>query len=410
MLEHLLEESVLHRFHVGPLEPYLSTFAAELSERGYARYCMKHKIRFIAQFSQWLLQQQIGINELKEELIDDFVEYLGKQHVVRRGNLATLRLLLQHLQDKGVIPISIIIEDNPLNKIEQGFARYLSQERGLSQATLGNYIPLVRHFLMERFKAKRFQLDELCATDVTGFILRYAPSVKRSTARLMATSLRAFFRYLYLRGQITTDLAEFVPTVADWRLSNLPKSLDSEQIECLLKSCDQSNKVGQRDYTILLLLVRLGLRAGEVVAMRLDDINWEAGELIIRGKGPRQNRLPIPCDVGKALAVYLQKGRPFCSTRRVFIRIRAPHHGFSSSVAICNIVQRALQRASIQTNYKGAHLLRHTLATHMLRKNASLAEIGEILRHQLPTTTEIYTKVDIVSLRTLAQPWLGGAI
>jgi site-specific recombinase XerD len=410
MLDHLFEESVLERFHVGPLQPYLNTFAAELSKRGYSRYCMKHKIRLIAQFSQWLLQQQVGINELEEELIDDFVEYKGKQHVVRRGDLATLRLLLQHLQDKGVIPISTIIEDNPLYQIEQGFARYLSQERGLSQATLGNYIALVRQFLIERFKAKRFQLDKLCATDVTGFILRYAPTVKRSTARLMATSLRAFFRYLYLCGQITTNLGEFVPTVADWRLSNLPKSLDSEQIECLLKSCDQSNKVGQRDYTILLLLARLGLRAGEVVAMRLDDINWEAGELIVRGKGPRQNRLPIPCDVGKSLAVYLQYGRPFCSTRRVFIRIRAPHYGFSSSVAICNIVQRALQRANIQTNYKGAHLLRHTLATHMLRKSASLAEIGEILRHQLPTTTEIYTKVDIVSLRTLAQPWLGGAI
>jgi site-specific recombinase XerD len=240
MQERLFAGLVLQRFHVGPLQPYLNTFAAELSERGYARYCMKHKIRLIAQFSQWLLQQQLGVNELKEELIEDFVKYEAKQYAVRRGDLATLRLLLQHLQDRGVIPISTIIEDNPLYQIEQSFARYLSQERGLSPATLGNYIPLVRHFLSERFKAKRFQLDELCATDVTGFILRYAPSVKRSTARLMATALRAFFRYLYLRGQITTDLAEFVPSVADWRLSNLPKSLDAEQI--CRRSC--RNEVG----------------------------------------------------------------------------------------------------------------------------------------------------------------------
>ena len=411
MLEHLFSESVLQRFHVGPLEPYLKPFTAQLSEQGYTRYSIKQKIRLVAKFSLWLRDQHLEVNELEEELIDNFVEYQGKRDAVRRGDLATLRLLLQHLRDKGLSSTSTTeIEDNPFHRIEHGFAQYLSQERGLSRATLVNYIPLIRRFLSERFKTNKVQLDELCPADVTTFILRYVPSVKRSTAKLMATSLRAFFRYLHLRGKIATDLAEFVPTVADWRLSDLPKSLESEQIECLLKSCDQSNKVGQRDYTILLLLARLGLRAGEIVAMRLDDLNWEAGDLIIRGKGSRKDRLPIPCDVGKALATYLQHGRPVCSTRRVFIRIKAPYQGFSSSVAICNIVHRALLPANIQTSNKGAHLLRHSLATQMLRKRASLTEIGEILRHQLPSTTEIYTKVDIVSLRSLAQPWLGGAI
>lgn len=201
-----------------------------------------------------------------------------------------------------------------------------------------------------------------------------------------------------------------VPTVSNWRLTGLPKSLEPQQIERLLKSCDQNTKVGQRDYTILLLLARLGLRAGEIVAMTLDDINWDVGELIIRGKGPRKDRLPIPRDVGEALAAYLQYCRPACPTRRIFIRARAPYQGFSSSVAICNIVQRALLRANINTYHKGAHLLRHSLATHMLCKGASLAEIGDILRHQLPNTTQIYTKVDIVSLRSLAQPWPGGEI
>jgi len=410
MQKRLFAESAMQSFCVGPLEPYLNTFSAELSKRGYTRYSMKHKIRLIARFSQWFLQQQLEVTELKEDLIQDFFEDRGKPDAVRRGDFATLRLLLQYLRDTGIVALSTQIKDEPLDQIEHGFACYLSQERGLSRATLSNYLPFVRHFLVECVEAKRWQLDELRAADVTGFIVNHAQSVKRSTARLTATSLRSFFRYLYLRGQITTNLAEFVPTVADWRLSNLPKSLDSEQTERLLKSCDQGKTVGQRDYTILLLLTRLGLRAGEVVAMILDDINWEAGELIIRGKGPRQNRLPIPYDVGKALATYLQHGRPSCSSRQVFIRARAPHDGFSSSVAICNIVQRALQRANIQTNYKGAHLLRHTLATNMLRESASLAEIGEILRHQSPTTTEIYAKVDIVSLRALAHPWVGGAV
>ncbi len=177
-----------------------------------------------------------------------------------------------------------------------------------------------------------------------------------------------------------------------------------------MKSCDQNTKVGLRDYTILLILTRLGLRGGEIVAMTLDDINWDAGELIIHGKGSREDRLPIPWDIGEALADYLQNGRPACPIRRVFIRTRAPYIGFSSSVAICNIVQRALFRAKINTCHKGAHLLRHSLATNMLRNGASLAEIGEILRHQSPNTTEIYTKVDIESLKSIAQPWLGGEI
>ena len=380
-------------------------------DRGYAKSTVKEKTRLIVKLNHWLHQQHLGANELKEEVIYKFIEYQGRKNPVRRGDFATLRLLLQHMRDMGLALSSTIeIENNPFHLIEHGFAQYLSQERGLSRATLAIYIPLVRSFLSERFKTDRIQLDELSPTDINTFILRYAQSVKRSTAKLMVTSLRSFFRYLRLRGEIATDLAEFVPTVADWRLSGIPKSLEPEQIESLLKSCDQSNKAGQRDYTILLLLARFGLRAGEIVAMTLDDINWEAGELHIRGKGPRKDRFPIHWDVGEALATYLRHGRPFCSTRRVFVRIKAPYQGFSSSVAVCNMVQRALLRAKIQTCHKGAHLLRHSLATNMLREGASLAEIGEILRHQLQNTTEIYIKVDIAALRSLAQPWMGGEV
>jgi len=411
MTDYFFESIDSQRSLAGPLDSHINAFKDVLLDRGYAKSTVNEKIWLIVKLNHWLHQQHLGANELKEEVIDKFIEYQGKKNPVRRGNLATLRLLLQHLRDTGLTSSSTIeIGDNPFHRIEHGFAQYLSQERGLSRATLANYIPLLRRFLSERFKTDRIQLDELSPTDVNTFILRYAQSVKRSTAKLMVTSLRAFFRYLRLRGEIATDLAEFVPTVADWRLSDLPKSLEPEQIESLLKSCNQSNKVGQRDYTILLLLARLGLRAGEIVAMTLDDINWEAGELHIRGKGPRKDLLPIPWDVGEALATYLQHGRPFCSTRRVFVRIKAPYQGFSSSVAVCNIVQRALLRAKIQTCHKGAHLLRHSLATHMLREGASLAEIGEVLRHQSQNTTEIYIKVDIAALRSLAQPWMGGEV
>ena len=237
--------------------------------------------------------------------------------------MAALQVLLQDLQDSGVTPSPTqVIGDSALHRIEHGFAQYLSQERGLSQATLANYIPLVHRFLSELFNTDTIQLDELRPTEVTRFILRYIPTVKRSTAKLMVTSLRAFFRYLRLCGEIATDMAEFVPSVATWRLSDIPKYLEPEQVEHLLKSCDQSRSIGQRDYAVLLLLARLGLRADEVVAMKLDDIDWEAGVLTIRGKGMREDQLPIPHDVGEALVKYLRYGRPYCSTRRVFVRAK----------------------------------------------------------------------------------------
>ena len=177
-----------------------------------------------------------------------------------------------------------------------------------------------------------------------------------------------------------------------------------------MQSCAQNTVIGKRDYAVLLLLSRLGLRAGEIVHMNLDDIHWETGEFLVRGKSSREERLPLPHDVGQALAAYLRYGRPRCSSRRVFIRVAAPQQGFTGSAAVCDIVRRALLRAGINPGFKGAHLLRHTLATTMLRGGASLTEIGEILRHQLPSTTEVYAKVDLSALRSIAQPWPGGVV
>jgi integrase/recombinase XerD len=191
-------------------------------------------------------------------------------------------------------------------------------------------------------------------------------------------------------------------------LSHLPKSLPPDQVERLLQCCDRRTPSGQRDYAILLLLARLGLRGGEVLAMTLDDPDWERGEILVRGKGQRLERLPLPKDVGAALVHYLRHVRPSCSTRKLFIRMRAPRHGLRLS-AICCVIRRALKRAGLDPDFKGAHLLRHSLATNMLRKGASLSEIGQLLRHAQPTTTQIYAKVDIEALRRIALPWMGGA-
>jgi site-specific recombinase XerD len=226
----------------------------------------------------------------------------------------------------------------------------------------------------------------------------------------MVTAIRSFLRFLHQDGEIDTNLAAAVPTVANWRFSELPKFLKPEETEHLLQSCALNTVIGKRDYAVLLLLARLGLRAGEIVHMNLDDIHWETGELLVRGKSSREERLPLPHDVGEALAAYLRHGRPRCSSRRVFIRIKAPRQGFSGSAAVCDVVRRALSRADINSSFKGAHLLRHTLATKMLRGGASFTEIGEILRHQQTSTTEIYAQVDLYALRSIAQPWPGGVV
>jgi site-specific recombinase XerD len=207
---------------------------------------------------------------------------------------------------------------------------------------------------------------------------------------------------------VAIDLAACVPTIATWSLSKVPKFLPAEQIQQILDSCDRQTVTGKRDYAILLLLARLGLRAGEVVGLTLDDFDWEAGLVTVRGKGKRVAQMPLTSEVGTAIADYLSTARPQCSSRRVFIRANAPLTGFANSVAICSLVDKAMGRAGIESEYRGSHVFRHSLATGMLNRGASLPEIGDLLRHRRPDTTRIYAKVDLVSLRSIALPWPGG--
>jgi site-specific recombinase XerD len=298
-----------------------------------------------------------------------------------------------------------MLDTSVLGQLEHDFSQYLAQERGLSTATLVNYVPVVHRFISTSFGDEPVRLEQLRLQHVTDFVRRQAPAFSPSRVQLVVTALRSFLQFLRQRGDIELDLAAAVPTVADWRLSKVPKFLDADQVERLLQSCDQHTVIGQRDYTVLLLLARLGLRAGEVVHLCLEDLEWEAGLVRVRGKGGYSSCLPLPVEVGAALATYLRDGRPSCATRRVFIRMKAPRIGFASSVAIDSIVRRALKRADLTPTFKGAHLLRHSLATSLLRQGASMVEIGQLLRHRLPQTTEIYAKVDQTALATLTQPW-----
>lgn len=391
------------RWHSGPLGLHVDAFARQLQELGYASSTRRQKLGVVADFSRWLQRRELLAADVNERIV---AKYLGRRG--RRSDPATLRDLLGMLREVAVIlPAPARAGDETqLQRIEREFAQYLVEERGLSQATLKNSLPFVRSFLVQRFGASPIVMDDVRAPDVTRFLLRKLRTVGPSRAKLMVGALRSFFRFLRWRGDIAIDLASSVPKVADWRLSALPKFLQADEVERLISCCPRGTVTGQRDYTLLLLLARLGLRAGEVVALTLDDIDWEAGELTVRGKGGREDRLPIPREVGQAMATYLRQGRPQdCSTRRFFVRRKAPRRGFAGSVAVCTIVRRALERAGIPSPRKGAHLLRHSLATEMLRKGGSLAEIGEILRHRSVDTTAIYAKVDLTALQALAQPW-----
>jgi site-specific recombinase XerD len=398
----------LARYRVGPLGAYTEQYAARLQERQYAGSTAAGKLRVIGDLSRWLQRRHLGIENLDERVISKFLHHRRRYDQVRHGDAAAAGLLLGLLREQGVVPPPPGKQVDATGLIERDFELYLTQERRLSPATLHNTLPFVRRFLAERFDAGSVSLGEIRAPDVSGFVLRHAHTQSPARAKLMVGALRSFFRFLHLRGDITVNLALAVPTVADWRLSTLPKSIEPDQVERLLRSCDRRTAAGRRDHAVLLLLARLGLRAGEVASLSLDDIDWEAGEITVHGKGSRQDRLPLPQDVGEALAAYLCHGRPACASRRVFLTVRAPIHDITGHGVVGSIVWRSLGRAGIRSARKGAHLLRHSLAVRMLRQGGSLSEIGEILRHRLPDTTAIYAKVDLTALRALAPSWPGG--
>ena len=330
---------------------------------------------------------------------------------VQRGEAATVRQLLSHLRTSGRIALapSPPENSNPFAQIERRYERFLVNERGLSRATVQNYLPIIHTFLAERFATRAVALKALTVGDVNQFIVRQSQRLSRSRAKLLVTALRSFLRHLHQRGDIPADLASALLPVVSWRLSGVPKSLAPEQVEAIIDSCDLRTVAGRRDRAVVLLLARLGLRGGEVAAMTLDDLDRDASVVTVSGKGRRRHALPLPREVGEALVAYLRSGRPRCPTRRVFVRIHAPHVGFAGPIAITNVVHRALARAGIDPPFRGSHLLRHSLATAMLRHGASLEEIGQLLRHVAPETTQIYAKVDLEALRALAPAWPGGA-
>lgn len=397
------------RWRANPLAAHLRPFATRLMEDGYAKNTIQSKLWSLTDFGKWLRRRGFTVTNVDETLIRGFIDG-RKGRRLQRGNVKTLDQFLEDLRRRRVVPCrKPVVDESPLGKILSRYEEHLRSERGLSTSTVINYQPFIRKFLTGRFGDGPFLFRELKSSDISGFILRHAHTMSPKRAQGMTSAFRSFFRFLFGKGKLHDDLALSVPTVASWRLSTVPKYLVPEEVQRLLDGCDRKKPAGRRNYAILLLLARLGLRAGEVVALKLDDIDWRTGEINVRGKGLFHDRMPLPPDVGDAIASYLRTDRPRCQSRHVFLCMKAPHRGFAGPSTLTTIVRRALAYADLHPTFKGAHLLRHSLATSMLRSGATMSEIGEVLRHREPNTTEIYAKVDFNGLRSLAHPWpIGG--
>jgi site-specific recombinase XerD len=407
MIKQFLPNCAAAESHGGdPFAPHLDSFVAALGERGYSSSTVRERLRLLGDLARWLRRQGLALPHLKEQVADQFLEGRRREGRLRSGDPSTVRHFLEHLRQRGAIRSpEPAADESPLATLRRQYANHLEKERGLTADTVAGYWPFIRRFVVERFGDGPIGVRELAPDDVSRFLLRHARSGSPKVARLMVTALRSFFRFLFQHGQTEIDLAGAIPAVPEWRLAEVPKYLKSEEVERVVRACQRDTPVARRDRAIILLLARLGLRASEVIALELDDIDWRAGLLKVRGKGRSHDCLPLPADVGEAVASYLRHHRPPCATRRLFIRTRAPHRGFANPSSISTIVCRALKRAGLQPDFTGAHILRHSLATGMLRSGASLDEIGEVLRHRTRNTTEIYAKVDLRGLRSLARPW-----
>jgi len=378
--------------------------------QGYARPSLNLQVRLAAGFSHWLQQHRVALHHVTSDHLSQYLHDRARRTRPCSSDIAALRYLLDFLRLEGVIAAEKIAvrQPAPAERCVHAYAQYLCDARALARSTIINYVSFIRGFLTDRFGTGPVRLASLKAGDVVRFVQHQAPHLHLKRAKLLTTALRSFLRYARYRGDVVLDLAAAVPIVANWSMPSIPRAIGTEQVRQLLKSIDRRTAIGRRDYAILLLLARLGLRSGEVAFLELEDIDWEAGQLSVRGKRDQRTSLPLPADVGAAIAAYLRDGRPRSTNRRVFLRSKAPIRGFLSQSAIGSMIRHVLHRTGIPAPTTGAHQFRHALATQMLRSGASLTEIGEVLRHRNPQTTTIYAKVDLTALRTLALPWPRG--
>ncbi|MDA8400394.1 MAG: site-specific integrase [Candidatus Dormibacteria bacterium] len=395
-----------NRSHVrmaGPLASHTAGFEQYLAEQGY-RSAATH-LYMMAQLSCWLLKSKLGLGDLSALVVEDFLRWrraVGYRSVV---SFSRLSQLIDYLVSIGVVAsFEPAVAETPGERLIERYRCYLINERGLTTDSVRAYLEVAGTFLSAVSPDGELSLKAVSTPDVTRFVLGECQRMKVASAKVTTTRLRSLLRFLYVEGITVNALADAVPSVASWRLGSLPKALPPSDVTRLLKSCDRRTAMGRRDFAVLTMLSRLGLRAGEVAGLQLGDINWRAGEFTVRGKGHRTDQLPLPVEVGEAIVVWLQRGRPTCPGQSVFVRARAPHRALSST-GISAIVRHACERAGVVP--VGAHRLRHSAATSMLRAGSSLDQVGQVLRHQRRETTSIYAKVDRRALSAVIRPWPG---
>lgn len=391
---------------LGPLAACRSGLVEDLHQQGYTPQSSVHLVRLMARIARWLAENDLRPEQFTTQQIEGFLRQRRlsgyRQFVTHRG----LQSVVGFLRRGGVIPAeeAKAPERTRVGELLERYQAYLARERQLCPRVVIQYRRTARHFLSAAFDAEALNFSGLTAAEVSSYILSEARASSVGYSKLKGVALRSFLRYLHSRDEVPRDLSGLLPAAAGWRLAGLPKFLTLSESKKILVTRDRRTRVGCRDYAVLLTMLRLGLRAGEVASLTLDDIDWPRGEFMVRGKGGRQDALPLPLDVGKAIVSYLRRGRPHSLARELFLCSRAPHRKLTSG-AVTEISRAAGNRCGIP--HMGAHRLRHTAATQLLWNGASLTEIGQVLRQSHVDTTAIYAKVDRVSLRTICRPWPG---
>lgn len=400
----MVEQSLRAGQPTGPLARYTPQIDAELVRSGYAPSTIRQRRWLIAEFDRWLHTRAITADALTLGTIDDYVAVLRAAGGWRRPKSATFLPVLDLLRRLGATPVAPMPQLTEREVLLHQFCDYLLQERALTPGTAGNYAAPAGVFLAALGLNSAESMGTVMAEQVITFIARECSQRNLSSATILLTGVRAFLRWAFRAGLTETDLTGAITGISSRGRSSLPRSLAADAAAALLESCDRTGRTGRRDFAVLVLLTRMGLRAGEAAALTLEDLRWRAGEVVVRGKGGRTDILPLPVDVGEAIAAYLKDERTLPGSREVFLRVHAPIRGLTSA-GVSEIVAAAARRANLPG--VSAHQLRHTAATTMLRAGSSLAEVGQVLRHTSATTTAIYATVDHRALRQLTQPWSG---
>lgn len=407
--EYLGRSRLFRHLKSGPHGQLVELYAARLVNEGLARHGTWRCLSLVGALLSWIGRSRSKLTDLNERTIERYLRHRAGKQSIQPGDRAALKRLLFVLREVGTIAPAMQPPLTPHEQVFEAFSQYLQEERGLATKSIIHHLPFIRLFLREVCPGGASDLGRISQADVIHYVERHARDRSAQTGKAMCWALRSFLRYLHYKGLNPLALAGCVPSIRRWKLASLPTYLSAAQVQKVLDGCDRATTLGRRDYAILMMLAKLGLRAGEVATLTLEDIDWRSGEMLVRAKGRQRARIPMPRDVGAAVVAYLRDGRPTSSCRRLFLRTLAPNVGFASGCAITMIAKSALERAGIRGYaHQGAHIFRHSLATELLQSGATLSEIGQLLRHESHDTTRIYAKVDIEALRTLSLPWPGG--